>query len=192
MPSLVGSEMCIRDRSFGDHLTSTRVFIAQMIHIISTVTRTPACIEQAQLQQRSEHAVACDDSSSDPPSYEVLVLMLVSPLLRVAAVFCRCIQHTRRASCVICSAANSIWIDSGKCLFPLSVPQCLNLPRAMRAGFCFFLSCPFTGCKRFVAEMVPGREMSDYRRFEQGFLRGPFDAARRGDADTLRLLRSHG
>eukprot|EP00904_Undaria_pinnatifida_P014047 jgi/Undpi1/9773/HiC_scaffold_27.g12229.m1 len=45
---------------------------------------------------------------------------------------------------------------------------------------------------RFVAEMVPGREMSDYRRFEQAFLRGPFDAARRGDADTLTLLRSHG
>lgn len=45
---------------------------------------------------------------------------------------------------------------------------------------------------RFVAEMVPGREMSDYRRFEQAFLRGPFDAARKGDAETLRLLRSHG
>ncbi|CAM9289529.1 unnamed protein product [Pylaiella littoralis] len=45
---------------------------------------------------------------------------------------------------------------------------------------------------RFVAEMVPRREMSDYRRFEQAFLRGPFDAARKGDAETLRLLRSHG
>lgn len=45
---------------------------------------------------------------------------------------------------------------------------------------------------RFVAEMAPGRDVSDYRRFEQGFLRGPFDAARRGDAQTLRLLRSHG
>ncbi|CAM9714620.1 unnamed protein product, partial [Laminaria digitata] len=45
---------------------------------------------------------------------------------------------------------------------------------------------------RFIAEMAPGREMSDYRRFEQAFLRGPFDAARRGDAVTLRLLRSHG
>lgn len=46
--------------------------------------------------------------------------------------------------------------------------------------------------RRFVAEMVPEREMVDYRRFEQGFLRGPFDAARKGDANVLRLLRSHG
>eukprot|EP00752_Nemacystus_decipiens_P009786 g8738.t1 len=45
---------------------------------------------------------------------------------------------------------------------------------------------------RFVTEMTPGREVSDYRRFEQSFLRGPFDAARKGDAETLRLLRSHG
>ncbi|CBN75713.1 conserved unknown protein [Ectocarpus siliculosus] len=45
---------------------------------------------------------------------------------------------------------------------------------------------------RFVVEMVPGREVSDYRRFEQAFLRGPFDAARKGDGETLRLLRSHG
>lgn len=53
--------------------------------------------------------------------------------------------------------------------------------------------CSFCGSAvRFVAEMVPGREMSDYRRFEQAFLRGPFDAARKGDAETLGLLRSHG
>ncbi|CAN0045698.1 unnamed protein product, partial [Sphacelaria rigidula] len=40
--------------------------------------------------------------------------------------------------------------------------------------------------------MTPGRDVSDYRRFEQAFLRGPFDAARRGNAEILRLLRSHG
>ncbi|CAN0150442.1 unnamed protein product [Scytosiphon promiscuus] len=45
---------------------------------------------------------------------------------------------------------------------------------------------------RFVVEMTPGREMSDYRRFEQAFLRGPFDAARKGNGEILRLLRSHG
>ncbi|CAM9467434.1 unnamed protein product, partial [Ectocarpus fasciculatus] len=44
----------------------------------------------------------------------------------------------------------------------------------------------------FVLEMVPSRQVSDYRRFEQAFLRGPFDAARKGDGETLRLLRSHG
>ncbi|CAN0314546.1 unnamed protein product [Ectocarpus sp. 12 AP-2014] len=46
--------------------------------------------------------------------------------------------------------------------------------------------------KAFVVEMVPSCEVSDYRRFEQAFLRGPFDAARKGDGETLRLLRSHG
>ncbi|CAM9297672.1 unnamed protein product [Discosporangium mesarthrocarpum] len=45
---------------------------------------------------------------------------------------------------------------------------------------------------RFVAEMAPGCNVSEYQYFEQRFLRGPFEAARKGDTAVLNLLRSHG